>query len=382
MIPFLTYLLLLVTPLVIAPWLPFRFEPPKVLVAEIIIELLVIAAFFGGKLRLKTSNEQNANSGKWLISLVGMLFVLSLGHFFLNPSKQILFGNIFRLQGTILFWHLLALCLIAKSAYFKLKDKYVYLAAFLAVCIGAVIFGSNRAGRWVGSLGEPNALGAVIVFIFPLVFLGFKQVWIRIVTIIAALGVINFTESKSALIGLSLQLLVLLLIKLSKEKYLLSVIISLVFLILTLGLPILERMYFLKTNTDPMNFRFEDRAQIWQVALISGLDSPVYGTGLDKVQDQINKTAKQLNFNAQYQAIDSSHNIFLDYWVWGGGFGVGLLVSLVILTLKNLIGKKMLPELAVFLGLLAVLSFNPTTVSILAGFWWIIGRSFAKFEIE
>ena len=371
MIPLLTYLILFVTPLIIASWLPLRFEPPKVLFAEFIIELLVIFAIVGGKISLKRAD-------KWLIVLIGILFILSLGHLILNPSKQSLFGNIFRLQGTILFWHLLVLCFVAQNIFFRLKDKYIYLSAFIAICVGALLFGSNRAGRWIGSLGEPNALGAVIVFIFPLVFLSFKNIWIRAIGVIGAIGVINFTESKSALIALGLELLLLALIKLFKERYLLSVIICSLMLVLALGLPILERIYFLKTNTDPMNFRFEDRAQIWQVALISGLDSPIYGSGLESIQDQIHKNAERLNFNAQYQAIDSSHNIFLDFWVWGGILGVGVIGVIGVIGIKNMVQKKMLLELTVFLGLITVLSFNPTTVSVLAGFWWIIGRSFGK----
>ena len=375
MIPFLTYLLLFVTPLIVVPWLPLRFEPPKVLFAEVIIELLVIFSFLGGKISLKRTD-------KWPLTLMGGLFLLSLVHLVLNPTRQSLFGNIFRLQGTVLFWSLLGLTLVAQNTYFKLKEKYIYLTAFLAVGVGALVFGSNRAGRWIGSLGEPNALGAVMVFIFPFVFLNFKSIWIRVIGVIGVIGVINFTESKSALIAFGLELLFLGLIKVFKGQYLPGIIICSVLLVFSLILPITERIYFLKTNTDPQNFRFEDRAQIWQISTVAGMDSPLFGTGLDSIQDQINKTAKKLNADAQYQVIDSSHNIFLDFWIWGGVLGVGLLITLVIWALKNMAQKKMVLELTVFIGLLTVSSFNPTTVSILAGFWWIIGRSFTDFNLR
>jgi O-antigen ligase len=163
-----------------------------------------------------------------------------------------------------------------------------------------------------------------------------------------------------------------------KFRFITGVIICSVLLILSLGLPIFERSYFLKTNTDPMNFRFEDRAQIWQVSLAAGSRSPFFGTGIESVQNRIAAMSKKLNANIQYQTVDSAHNIFLDFWIWGGGTGLVLLICLVILTLWNLTRKKMVIETAVMIGLLAVLSFNPTTVSVLAAFWWIIGRSFAR----
>lgn len=373
MIAFLTYLLLFLVPLIILPGFNLRFEPPKVLISEFLIELIVVYSLLKGKFSLKRVD-------KHLAFIVGGLFILSLAHLILEPSKENLFGNIFRLQGTILFWHFLALAAVTQNVSFKLREKYIFLTSLLAVCIGGLIFGSNSAGRWIGSLGEPNAFGAVVILIFPFFFLSFKRVWIRVIGVIGVVGVINFTESKSALIALGLELLFLGLVKLFKGRYLSAVMICLSLIVLSLTLPVAERQYFLSTNTDPQNFRFEDRTEIWQVAVFAGIESPLIGSGLESVQARINETAKKLNLNAQYQVIDSSHNIFLDFWVWGGLIGLGLFLSLVILTLKNLIQKKMILEATVFLGLLVVLSFNPTTVTVLAAFWWIIGRSFAGDE--
>lgn len=371
MIPFLTYLLLFLTPLIVIPGINLGFEPPKVLISEFLIEALVIYSILSGRFSIK-----KANNG--LLIILGGMFLLSLIHLFLNPTGQNLFGNIFRLQGTFLFWHFLCLTLIAQNTNFKLTEKYIYLSAFIAVCLGSLIFGSNSAGRWIGSLGEPNALGAVIVFIFPFVFLSFKSVWVRVVGVVGAVWVINFAQSKSALIALGLELLFLASIKLFKGKFLQGLIICLVLLILSLGLPVLDKQYFLTTDTDSLNPRFENRAEIWQVALNAGFNSPLIGSGLDSIQGQIQKQAVKQNLVSQYQIIDSSHNIFLDFWIWGGALGVGLLGLLGVLAIKNMIQKRMLLELTVFIGLLTVLSFNPTTVTVLAGFWWIIGRSFTS----
>lgn len=374
-IQLLIYLLLFVVPLIVIPGLSLRFEPPKVLITEFLIQALLVYVILTGKFTFKKASKP-------LFGIVVSLFLLSLLHLILSPTEQNLFGNIFRLQGTIFFWHLLILALIAQNTYFRLKDKYIYLTSFLGVCLGALIFGSNSAGRWIGSLGEPNALGAVIILISPFVFLNFRRVWVKILAIIMGLGVINFTQSVSAFIALGLQLLFLTNLKLFKGRVLPGVIICSILIVLSLLLPIIESQYRLNNSQTSRYLRFEDRTQIWQTALMAGFHSPVYGSGLESIQDRIYDKAKDLNFDAQYQVIDSSHNIFLDYWIWGGIIGLGLFGALVILGMRNMIQKKMILELTVFLGLLTVLSFNPTTVSVLAGLWWIMGRSFAKFNRE
>lgn len=373
MIAFLTYLILFLVPLIVIPGISLRFEPPKVLLAEFLIEVLVVYVITTGKFSLKKAS-------KVLVGIVGGLFLLSLFHLIISPTQQNLFGNIFRLQGTILFWHFLALVLVTQNTYFKLKERYIYLSAFIAVCLGSLVFGVNRAGRLIGSLGEPNALGAVIILIFPFVFLSFKNIWVRLSVLISAIGVINYSESKSALVALVLELLFLGIIKIFKGKYLVATISCLIILGFSLTLPILERDYFLKNNTDPFDFRLEDRAEIWQIALNAGLHSPIFGSGIDSIQSQIHETAQDLNLNSQYSIIDSSHNLLLDYWIWGGFIGLFSISSLIVLTLKNLIKQKALFETTIFIGLLSVLLFNPTTVTILIAFWWIIGRSFAKSE--
>jgi O-antigen ligase len=368
---FLIYFLLFFVPLIFLPYISLSFEPPKVLASELVIGLLCAYTVFTGLFKLSKMDKK-------LNLIICSLFLLSLFHLIFDPSRGNLFGNVFRLQGTILFWFLLALTLVAQNTYFRLKQRYIYFSGFLAIVISGFVFGDNSAGRWIGSLGEPNALAAVIVMIFPFVFLSFKNFWIKALTIILSLVVINFSESRSGLIGFGLELLFITIIKIFKERYKLAVIVCGILVTLSLILPIVERQYFLKTNTNPYILRFEDRAEIWEAAVNAGLSSPIYGSGLESIQEQIRMSAKKMNANSQHQIIDSSHNFILDFWIWGGAIGVLLMVYLIILTLKNLIKKKLVIETTIFIGLLSVLSFNPTTVVVLVGFWWVIGRSFSQ----
>lgn len=89
---FLIYLIIFFVPLLVLPEVNLRFEPPKVLLTEFLIDALVIYSVFTGKFSLKRVN-------KLFAGLVGGLFLLSLGHLLSDPSRQNLFGNIFRLRG-------------------------------------------------------------------------------------------------------------------------------------------------------------------------------------------------------------------------------------------------------------------------------------------
>lgn len=374
-IALITYLLLFVVPLLVVPGIALRFEPPKVLVSEVLIILLATYLIATGKFAFKRVDG-------YFVGLLGGLFLLSLGHLFLSPTGQNLFGNVFRLQGTILFWFLLIFAIIAQNYYFRLKEKAIYLCGLISLGIGSLIFGSNSAGRLIGTVGEPNALAAVVILAWPFVFLSFKSLWVRILSLIWVFSIINFTESRSALIALTIQLIFVLLIKFLKGKYLLASSIGVLLIGGSLVLPILDRAYFMGINTDPHAFRFEDRAEIWQVAVLAGKKSPLFGSGIEVIQGRINQTAQEINVVSQYQVIDSAHNLLLDYWIWGGSIGLILILVLIIWTIINLSKKKMLVESVIFIGLLTVLMFNPTTVSVLIGFWWLIGRSFVEIKKE
>lgn len=370
---FLTYLILFLVPLIVIPGMSLAFEPPKVLVTEVLIIILLAYLIGSGKFAFKKVN-------KYLAGLLGGLLLLSLGHLILSPTDQNLFGNVFRLQGMVLFWNLLGFAIIAQITPFRLKEKYIYLCALMSLAIGALVFGSNSAGRWIGSLGEPNALGAMTVLIFPFVFLSFKSTWVKILSLFISLILINFSESRSAMVGLIIELLFFLMVTKLKMSAILASGTAVLIIIISLVLPIFDRVYFLKTNNDPHSFRYEERAEIWEVAINAGWKSPVFGSGIDSLQGMINESAQEMNVNSQYRVIDSSHNLLLDYWIWGGLIGLILICILILSAVISMSNKNMRLELMVFLGLLAVLMFNPTTVSVLAGFWWLIGRSFGKFE--
>lgn len=53
--------------------------------------------------------------------------------------------------------------------------------------------------------------------------------------------------------------------------------------------------------------------------------------------------------------------------------GLGLLLGLLFIAIRNFLRQKRTLELTAMLGLLTVLSFNPVSIAVLVVFWWMIG---------
>ena len=95
---------------------------------------------------------------------------------------------------------------------------------------------------------------------------------------------------------------------------------------------------------------------------------------LGNIDSALNQTSRVVNNNIQYQFIDSTHNIFLDFWVQGGVLGVIGLTVLIVYACRNLLKRNQVRELLILLGLLVVLSFNPMSIAIVIFFWWTLGQ--------
>jgi O-antigen ligase len=119
---------------------------------------------------------------------------------------------------------------------------------------------------------------------------------------------------------------------------------------------------------------YENRGEIWRTALIAGYEHPILGWGIGNTEEAFKIYNKKLYTRTQGYYIDSSHNIFLDWWIQGGIIGVGLMAVLLIDTLKSFFRKRDTFSVTLFLGLLSVTLFNPVSIVTLVQFWWLIGQ--------
>lgn len=344
-------LYLIVIPLGISP-----FEAPKVIIAEILIDLLLLVNI----LKFKKADFKYFITPQTIF--LGIIFLLAVDQLLIFHPKGAFFGNPFRLQGIFLLLHLLIFSFISRNISLPSGgSKFFYFFSFTFLIMGTIILGFNENNRAFGTLGEPNALAATALFIWPFVF--FKgQRSVKIASFLLCLVIIYLSGSRAGLVGFMIEIVFIVLTQALKLSLLKTAFISLVLVFLALFLPFAENSGW-----------FENRGQIWQTAITAGLKSPIIGYGFGNIQDPIRQTAAELNNNVQYQIVDSAHNFLLDFWIQGGAVAVISILLLILLSIQGMIIHKREIELVAFFGLITAMLFNPVSVVNLLAFWWLIG---------
>lgn len=348
--PWLISFLLFILPIIVLPFGISWFETPKVITAEIVIEILFIYFLLKGQIKLSGFNI--AFVALFSLSLLGLL------------DHQNFFGNVFRLQGVFLFWHLLIFSIL--SANIKLYKNSSLLSFFVLVILllSVFILGGDLNGRAFGTLGEANALAASALFLLPFA-LFIKSRITKFAALLITFWIVFASGSYSGFLGLLIEITFLLIIKYFRLSLLKAAVVCLVLIGFSLFLPFLKGGWF------------ENRAEIWKTASYSGLNSPIIGHGINNITESLKKASILLNNNIKYQFIDSSHNFLLDFWVQGGLIGLGSILLILFSSFKHLTEKNKIIEITALLGIITAMLFNPASVVTLVAFWWLIGQGFS-----
>lgn len=356
--PYLVWFLLFALFFIVIPFSISPFEAPKVIIAEIVIDLLLLINL----IKFKKTYLKHLFTSQTI--LLGVIFILSLDQILLFRPLQSFFGNQIRLQGLFLFWHLLVFSFISKDIAISHIPKVFYYLSFTFLFLATMILGVNQTGRAFGTLGEPNALATTTLFILPFVLKGKNLT--KFILILSAFLIIFLSGSRAGVLGFIIEVTFLAFVNLFKIPVLKSAVVSIFLILLTLSLPFVEGGGW-----------FENRSQIWQTALQAGWQSPVLGYGFGNIQDPIRKSALDLNNPVQYQVVDSSHNFLLDWWIQAGIVGIISILLLISLSLQGLIKHKKTLKITAFLGIITAMMFNPVSVVNLLAFWWLIGQGFS-----
>ncbi len=382
MVNWIVYFLLFLLPLVYFPFGATPFETSKIFLAEIGIFLLLIIRL------LRTNDFSSAYlrnlffiKGTWHINnvknwLLACLILLTLIHLLFFRTQLTLFGNVFRLQGLFPFWLLISLIFTAEKFQLSSGRRNFLLVGAIILTISALFIGSNIAGRAAGLLGEPNALAATAIFIWPWIFFNNKmssrtELVCKIFSLFFVLLILFLSGSRSGLIACFLQIFFIALMSLRgvwRNKTTKQSLTTFVCIILSLSLLSWTLPFFDQKSA------FENRAEIWRTAYTAGLQSPIFGNGFGNIEIALRYAAVNLRNNLRYTYVDSSHNLLLDWWVQGGIIGSVILLGLIYLTLKKFIAEERMLELTLFIGILTVISFNPVSIVTLVHFWWLIGQ--------
>jgi len=351
--------LLFFLPLVVIPIGISPFETPKVVLAEITISILLFIKFF----KLRKKDFKHFLTYPQLL-FIGILFILSLDTQLLFKPAGAFFGNVFRLQGQFLFWYLLLFAILSRSIKLDKIPAILYYLSFICLTLATLILGVNENNRAFGTLGEPNALAATILFLFPFTYFKSRMV-VKTGVFLISLIIILLSGSRAGLIGFLLEMLFISFTQFVKLSVIKSSLICILLIFFSLFLPFFSYQGW-----------FEIRTEVWQTAFKAGLESPLIGHGFGSIQAVIHQTAVSLNNNVQYQVVDSAHNFLLDFWIQGGLVGVVSVSLLIYLAFQHFIQHHKLLETTALLGLIVAMLFNPVSVVNLLAFWWLIGQGF------
>lgn len=359
--------LLFLLPLVVLPFGTSYFEIPKAILTEFGIQILAIITLF----KSKTLSLSKTNIKK--LTPFILIVLLSAVHLIFFRTQTAFFGNIYRLQGILLLWHLLAFALISADFNIKRFPRILPLISLLLLFITSLSLGSNENGRAFGTLGEPNALAATAIFIWPFIYFnpnlqtrlgGLK---LGIIALLISSIIIFLSGSRSGLTAFIIQVSFIFINRFLRLSFAKSTIICLILITLSLALPFLEKEKI-----------FENRFEVWQTALVAGFKSPIIGSGFGNIEETLKQTSIKINNNIQYQYVDSSHNFILDWWVQAGVLGIIPIFYLLFISFRNFIQNSKMLEIVLFLGILTSMLFNPVSVVILIYFWWLVGQGYAK----
>ena len=362
---YLVFILLFILPFIIFPIGASQFEIPKVILSHIVVWTLLFSVIIqkGKSFFLSFDHVQ--------LILAGVLFFISAVHLVFFPSPISFLGNPARMQGILLLWSLLLFSLVASRVKLPKISGYFYLFLLLATFVLSLLL-SNQNGRAVATLGEPNALAAFVIFLWPFIFFAkyeSKNVpYVQILGGLITVFIILLSQSVSGLAAFAIQLLFLVLFKKANLPLKKVVFVSVFFIGLVYLFPFFDRS------------PYENRVDIWNTAITAGVENPILGAGFGNAEIQIRQTSQIMHDKLIGYYVDSGHNIFIDWWIQSGIVGLTTLIILIVISIRNFYLQKKAMELIILLGLIAVLSFNPASVVTLLAFWWTIGRSFAYNE--
>lgn len=350
MIILITFLLFFL-PLVFLPTATVSAEIPKVFLFESATGVLLSLTFLKRKF---IPTKLGPSTFPYLVLISLALTQLIIG-------RGVLFGDTHRLQGLLLTLSLLVFSLLSSKTSIVLDKPLLISIPLVLLSLSAFYFVNPENGRAIGTLGEPNALAACLNFFWPFLILSPKlsrRVKVSLFTLTAV--TIIQTGSRSGVVSLLLEIIFLGLIRIG-VPHLRTLVISFVIMFSSYTLPLFDQRSV-----------FENRVDIWKSAILAGAQASIIGNGFGNIITPIRQAATTFSSPIRFQTIDSAHNLWLDWWIQGGLLGLASFVWLIAASVRHQFQEKNILTLALTLGLLTSLSFNPGSVVNLIHLWWII----------
>lgn len=290
------------------------------------------------------------------VGIFSLIYILA-GFFGVN-SQASFWSNFERGEGSLQIIHLLIFFALLGTVFNNKESwrKLFIVNIWVSVCVilygilGTLgvgnFIGSNLCLRFAGSLGNPAYTGTFLIFaIFYSLYLFNEDFKIKIKWLWIGLAVLFFiflllTQTRGALLGLGVAIifgLLYLFFNLLKGKLRNIVLMVIIFLILLGGLAIkfrrsIDIMPFCSAQSGgnrilDVNFQtetFQTRLLLWQESINAFKERPILGWGPENFTVAFEKYY-QPQFTTWY---DRAHNIFFDYLVMTGLFGLLSFISI------------------------------------------------------
>jgi len=342
----------------------FPYITGKNFVFRVIVELL-----FGGWVMLAYLNKEYCPKiSPILVSVLLFVSVVGIADFFGVNFEKSLWSNYERMEGYITTLHLLAYFVVLIS-FLKVQKSWdwlfntmIFISCVMGfVGLGQLIESGFQGDRLATTLGNPIYLAVYMLFhIFITLYLlfredikkfGFRQ-YFYIFALVPQTINLYYTATRGTTIGLigGLMLTAILIAVFEKErKFLRKMAIgSLGFIIIFIGLfisfketpfiknsPVLNRFATMEINTGTVGARFK----IWNVAYQGFKERPILGYGQENFTYVFNKYYSP-NLYSEETWFDRAHNVFFDWLVAAGIFGLASYLLIFVATLYQLWKKK------------------------------------------
>lgn len=359
-------------PLIVSSSLFFPYIVGKNVAFRVLVELMTLLWVI---LALRDSDYRPRKS--WVLYAVSaFLAAITLATIFgLHPYRSF-WSNFERMEGLVTHLHLFLYFIVASSV--LLTEKiWMWL---LRTSVGASIIMSMYAfsqyaeqlkqgavGRIDASLGNPTYLAFYMYFhiciIAFLLLREWKSVGMRIVYVLLMVlefFVLYMTATRGALLGLIVAIGITALLSLMKywsssyvRKISVAVLIGLV--VLVGGFYLIRDASFIQDSMVLSRFASisatetttESRFIIWGMALRGFTEHPIFGWGPENFNILFNKYYES-HLWRQEPWFDRTHNVFLDWLITAGVFGLASYLALYVSTLVYLWRKENGDRLTIF----------------------------------
>lgn len=307
-------------------------ELPKValLIAIVPIMSILYVASIPSKNKSAIGISQLFTRVSGTYSLLGLFLFAALFSSVLAGTPESFWGQPYRYQGIIFFVTLTIFSfLVSKYATYDLSLSSIRKAIVIGagVHVGlimlqglAYLFGMSVYtfdGRMTGLLGNPNFAGGVIALSYPYLFYHWQsQKMALALATVAGIIAVLLTDSRAALVGLVLALVLLFVKKMSKKQFLVCLVPVIILL-----------LYFFPVRAIS---HFDSRTTIWQKGWQAALQKPIFGWGLENFSQTFQAQLRPEG-DADLKAIrvDKAHNEFLEIFLGTGLVGLLLYTATV-----------------------------------------------------